>query len=52
MGTTVVNGVVNHAGEVFGYRNLFVADGAMGNISTSVLSPRQETYLRLDFQKA
>ncbi len=28
------------------------ANGAMGNISTSVLSPRQETYLRLDFQKA
>jgi predicted dehydrogenase len=27
-------------------------NGAMGNISNSVLSPRQETYLRLDFQRA
>lgn len=27
-------------------------NGAMGNITTSVLSPRQETYLRLDFQRA
>ena len=29
MGTTAANGVVNHAGEVFGYKNLFVADGAI-----------------------
>lgn len=26
-------------------------NGAMGNITNSVLSPRQETYLRLDFQR-
>jgi cholesterol oxidase len=29
MGTTKNTGVVNHAGEVFGYPNLFVADGAI-----------------------
>jgi cholesterol oxidase len=29
MGTTPENGVVNHRGEVFGYPNLFVADGAI-----------------------
>lgn len=29
MGTTLLNGVVNHAGEVFNYRNLYVADGAI-----------------------
>jgi cholesterol oxidase len=29
MGTTVMNGVVNHAGEVFNYKNLYVADGAI-----------------------
>jgi len=29
MGTAADNGVVNHAGEAFGYRNLFVADGAI-----------------------
>lgn len=28
-GTTPEQGVVNHAGEVFGYRNLFVADGSV-----------------------
>lgn len=28
------------------------ANGALGNITNSVLSPRQETYMRLDFQKA
>jgi predicted dehydrogenase len=28
------------------------ANGAMGNITNSVLSPREESYLRLDFQKA
>lgn len=28
------------------------ANGAMGNITNSVLSPRQESYLRMDFQKA
>ena len=27
-------------------------NGAMGSITNSVLSPRQESYLRLDFQKA
>lgn len=27
-------------------------NGAMGSITNSVLSPRQETYLRLDFQRA
>ncbi|MBI5960661.1 MAG: Gfo/Idh/MocA family oxidoreductase [Chloroflexi bacterium] len=27
-------------------------NGMMGNITNSVLSPRQETYLRLDFQRA
>jgi cholesterol oxidase len=26
---TVSDGVVNHAGEVFGYRNLYVADAAI-----------------------
>ncbi len=29
MGRTSADGVVNHAGEVFGYRNLYVADGAI-----------------------
>jgi cholesterol oxidase len=29
MGTTPGDGVVNHAGEVFGYPNLYVADGAI-----------------------
>jgi cholesterol oxidase len=29
MSTTADGGVVNHAGEVFGYRNLYVADGAI-----------------------
>jgi cholesterol oxidase len=29
MGTTASNGVVDHKGEVFGYRNLYVADGAI-----------------------
>jgi cholesterol oxidase len=29
MGTEENNGVVNHAGEVFGHRNLFVMDGAV-----------------------
>jgi cholesterol oxidase len=29
MGTTMVNGVVNHTGEVFNYRNLYVADAAI-----------------------
>ena len=29
MGTAAANGVVDHKGEVFGYRNLFVADGAI-----------------------
>jgi cholesterol oxidase len=29
MGDTAENGVVNHKGEVFGYKNLFVADGAI-----------------------
>jgi cholesterol oxidase len=29
MGETAAQGVVNHAGEVFGYQNLFVADGAI-----------------------
>jgi cholesterol oxidase len=29
MGTTPENGVVDHKGEVFGYRNLFVIDGAI-----------------------
>ncbi len=29
MGSTPDNGVVNHKGEVFGYRNLYVADGAI-----------------------
>ncbi|MCB9152150.1 MAG: Gfo/Idh/MocA family oxidoreductase [Caldilineaceae bacterium] len=28
------------------------ANGAMGNITNSVLSPREESYLRMDFQKA
>jgi len=29
MGDTPLNGVVNHAGEVFGYKNLYVADAAI-----------------------
>lgn len=29
MGTSAQNGVVDHRGEVFGYRNLYVADGAI-----------------------
>lgn len=29
MGRTADEGVVNHTGEVFGYRNLYVADGAI-----------------------
>jgi cholesterol oxidase len=29
MGDTLDNGVVNHAGEVFGYKNLYVCDGAV-----------------------
>lgn len=29
MGRTADEGVVNHAGEVFGYRNLYIADGAI-----------------------
>jgi cholesterol oxidase len=29
MGTSAENGVVNHAGEVFGYKNLYVADAAI-----------------------
>ena len=29
MGTTPANGVVNHRGQVFGYSNLYVADGAI-----------------------
>jgi cholesterol oxidase len=29
MGDTSTTGVVNHKGEVFGYKNLFVADGAI-----------------------
>jgi cholesterol oxidase len=29
MGTSAANGVVNHAGEVFGYKNLYVADAAI-----------------------
>jgi cholesterol oxidase len=29
MGTSPINGVVNHAGEVFNYRNLYVADAAI-----------------------
>ena len=29
MGASPLNGVVNHAGEVFGYRNLYVIDGAI-----------------------
>ena len=29
MGTSPANGVVNHAGEVFGYKNLYVADAAI-----------------------
>jgi cholesterol oxidase len=29
MGNTPDHGVVNHKGEVFGYRNLYVADAAI-----------------------
>ena len=29
MGRSPADGVVDHAGEVFGYRNLFVVDGAI-----------------------
>jgi len=30
MGTSAADGVVDHKGEAFGYKNLFVADGAVG----------------------
>jgi cholesterol oxidase len=33
MGTTPEAGVVDHAGEVFGYRNLYVADGSVIPVS-------------------
>ena len=29
MGDTATNGVVDHMGEVFGYRNLFIADASI-----------------------
>ena len=29
MGTSIENGVVDHTGKVFGYENLYVADGAI-----------------------
>jgi cholesterol oxidase len=29
VGTTILNGVVNHAGEVFNYKNLYVIDGSI-----------------------
>jgi cholesterol oxidase len=29
MGTSAANGVVDHKGEAFGHKNLFVADGAI-----------------------
>ena len=29
MGTSAADGVVDHKGEAFGYRNLFVVDGAI-----------------------
>jgi cholesterol oxidase len=29
VGTSSANGVVNHAGQVFGYPNLYVIDGAV-----------------------
>jgi cholesterol oxidase len=29
MGSSPDQGVVNHAGEVFGYKNLYVSDGAI-----------------------
>jgi cholesterol oxidase len=29
MGDTQLNGVVNHAGEVFNYKNLYVIDAAI-----------------------
>jgi len=29
MGTNAQNGVVDHAGQVFGYKGLYVIDGAM-----------------------
>ena len=29
MGTTPTDGVVDHRGEVFGYRGLFIADGSI-----------------------
>ena len=29
MGSTAADGVVNHRGEVFGYPNLYVADGSV-----------------------
>jgi cholesterol oxidase len=34
MGASAENGVVNHLGEVFGYPNLIVADGASIPTST------------------
>ena len=29
MGSSVTDGVVDHCGEVFGYKNLYVADAAI-----------------------
>jgi predicted dehydrogenase len=47
-------GTLNHAIEVEDVSMALVTfeSGAMGTIINSVVSPRQETYLRLDFQEA
>ena len=34
MGTSAENGVVDHLGQVFGYRDLYVADGAIAPTAT------------------
>lgn len=55
MGVTASNGVVDHKGEVFGYRNLFVADGAIipkaiGNNPSRTIAALAERIAKLIIQ--